>query len=477
MDTLSALKSGQLAGSRELKLSDGLSEFPLEILELADSLEILDLSNNHFSTLPKAFAQLKKLKIVFLNSNKFEVFPSVLAECPALSMLSFKGNNLRAIGDDTLSPVVRWLILTNNQIRSLPADIGRLSKLQKLMLAGNQLTVLPDEMAACQNLELIRLSANKLQTLPDWLFSLPKLSWLAYAGNPCCEMIASVEKRERARSLPTIPDADLEIGPLLGQGASGIIYKGLWTATKTATETADATPENTRTEKPTDVAVKLFKGEITSDGSPLDEMQACIAAGHHPNLVTVLGQLSDRPGLVFSFISPDYTNLGRPPSLESCTRDTYPPETQFTLATVLQIARGIASAAAHLHARGIMHGDLYAHNILVAPSGDSILGDFGAASFYDPAEATTAQALEQPLERLEVRAFGCLLEDLLGHCYIKQGDPAEAVMMSYFRQLQQMCMQAKPLARPLFSDICEALSAALDKDLFMSVSVNASMNV
>ncbi|MEM1240514.1 MAG: leucine-rich repeat domain-containing protein, partial [Cyanobacteria bacterium P01_H01_bin.26] len=83
------IKEGRLA------LSDALTEFPLEILDLADSLEILDLSNNRLSTLPDAFASLKKLRIVFFNNNQFEEFPKVLASCPTLSMVSFKGNQLK----------------------------------------------------------------------------------------------------------------------------------------------------------------------------------------------------------------------------------------------------------------------------------------------------------------------------------------------------------------------------------------------
>ena len=53
------------------------------------------------------------------------------------------------------------------------------------------------------------------------------------------------------------------------------------------------------------------------------------------------------------------------------------------VATILQIAIGIASAAAYLHTQGIMHGDLYAHNIMTNARGDCLLGDFGAASSYD----------------------------------------------------------------------------------------------
>ena len=462
METLALLKSGQLMGQKELKLSCGLTEFPLEILELADSLEVLVLSNNRLSCLPESFGQLKKLKIVFFNNNQFEEFPAVLADCPALSMVSFKGNRIAAIDERALAPTIRWLILTDNQLEVLPAAIGELSGLQKLMLAGNRLRSLPDELANCQNLELIRLSANRLTALPGWLFSLPRLSWLAYAGNLCGDRPTIPLP---GKALPTIDPAELQLGDVLGQGASGVIYKGLWSGPSAATSDLSATGQ------PQVVAVKLFKGEMTSDGLPLDEMRACLAAGSHPNLVTAIGKLSDRAngnpeeakgkaGLVFSFISPAYTNLGGPPDLDTCTRDTYAAGTAFALPVILKIASGIAAAVAHLHRRGITHGDLYAHNILVNEAGESFLGDFGAASFYDPGDRATARALE----RLEVRAFGCLLEDLLERCAIapeqrQAQSQAEITTLNSLRRLQQDCLQQEPTKRPLFSAICDGLSA------------------
>ncbi len=468
MDTLTRLRSGQLIGTKQLELSCELTEFPTEILDLADSLEVLVLSNNRLSALPEAFSRLKKLKIAFFNNNQFQEFPAVLADCPAISMVSFKGNQIATIGDHALAPTIRWLILTDNQIGVLPAAIGKLSTLQKLMLAGNQLRSLPDELANCRNLELIRLSANRLRSLPDWLFSLPRLSWLAYAGNPYGDSESMPAKNISQASLPTIDPAELQLGSILGQGASGVIYKGMWTAVSADSEAV----------QPRAVAVKLFKGEITSDGLPLDEMRACIAAGPHTNLVSAIGQLSDRfphlinnkeqenqpqkkagckAGLVFSFISPEYKNLGDPPNLDTCTRDTYCEGTSFTLPVILQIARGIASASAHLHAHGIVHGDLYAHNILVNEAGESFLGDFGAASFYDPGNRSIAAALE----RLEVRAFGCLLEDLLDRCYCTESqteNQTDTIILASLRRLQQTCLQPVPALRPLFTAICEVLA-------------------
>jgi Protein tyrosine and serine/threonine kinase/Leucine rich repeat len=433
METIDLLRSGRLQGIKRLDLAAGLTEFPIEIFDLADSLEILNLSDNNLQSLPADLNRLNKLKVIFLSNNSFEEVPEVLAECPNLSMVGFKSNKIRVLGEHSLPSGTRWLILTDNQLERLPNSIGRLQSLQKLMLAGNQLRSLPDEMAACQNLELIRLAANRLESLPSWLFTLPRLSWLAYAGNPCC--VANLSP-----TVPTIPWADLTLSAPLGEGASGVISQGTW---------------HSPAQPPTDVAIKIFKGAMTSDGTPADEMNACLAAGGHPHLVGALGRISDCPdnraGLILSLIPADYQNLGNPPSLDSCTRDTYNSETSFTVAAILQIAIGICAAAVHLHSQGIMHGDLYAHNILVnGIDYHPLLGDFGAASSYDRDDSIASLALE----RLEVRAFGCLLEDLLDRCQLPDDNPAKLKL----DKIRQDCLQPIPSARPLFRDIDRILT-------------------
>ena len=39
------------------------------------------------------------------------------------------------------------------------------------------------------------------------------------------------------------------------------------------------------------LAVKLFQGEVTSDGLPASERAACVGAGSHPGLIPVLGEV------------------------------------------------------------------------------------------------------------------------------------------------------------------------------------------
>lgn len=438
LNTLEDLCAGKLAGSRRLKLACRLSEFPREIFALADTLEMLDLSGNALTTLPDDLPRLHKLRILFCSDNRFTELPAVIGQCPQLEMVGFKANRIREVPAAALPPRLRLLILTDNQIAELPPELGACTRLQKLMLAGNQLLSLPPEMANCTALELVRIAANRLPALPDWLLSLPRLSWLAYAGNPFCP-----EAPVHADVSHIHWDA-LKVSHQLGEGASGVIHHAEWRVADSAQP----------------VALKLFKGAMTSDGLPLNEMNACLKAGPHPHLIPVLGRLAAHPeeahGLVMALIDSNFRNLAGPPSLESCTRDVYPAQKRFDLDDAVRIAFGIASAAAHLHARGITHGDLYGHNILHGNDGQALLGDFGAASFVPPDNPLVAQAVQ----RIEVRAFSCLLEELLER--IEPTTATSAVngkKIEKLKSLQVDCAQENVAARPLFAEIVAVLGA------------------
>ncbi|MCW3123705.1 MAG: protein kinase [Flavipsychrobacter sp.] len=422
MQTLAQLRSGGFKGAVSLKLSERLAHFPREIFELADTLEVLDLSQNELKELPADFGKLKKLKTLFCSDNLFPVFPEVLGDCPSLDIVGFKANRIETIEARSLNPNLRWLILTNNSITELPKEIGLCSRMQKLMLAGNELSELPEELGNCCNLSLLRISANQLKELPDWLLAMPKLSWLAFSGN-------RFSITADAAALPFIRWQELAIHHVLGEGASGIIFKGVKYGGGGNKE----------------VAVKIFKGAVTSDGLPSDEMSTFIAAGIHPGLVQLIGQIAEHPeekkGLVMELIPERFYNLGLPPTFDTCTRDVFKDSISLSVAQVVKIAATIASVAGQLHSRGIMHGDLYAHNTLIDDEGNTLLSDFGAAAFYDKTNATIAAALE----RIEVSAFGYMLDDLLSLC----NEPGNTTLIK-INALRDACLLPDVLSRPCF---------------------------
>ena len=471
MNTLEQLRQGELAGATRLALSEGLTEFPREIFALADTLEYLDLSGNALASLPEDFAQLHRLQVLFCAGNRFTELPAVLGQCQSLSMVGFRANQITSMTAAALPPKLRWLILTGNQIASLPPEIGACPELQKVALSGNLLSTLPVEMAKCTKLELLRIAANRFEVLPEWLLDMPRLSWLGYSGNPVCaaaeaRALAQAQSREAPLSAATktvthakigtepnqagglsrvdlaqIPWASLRLKQKLGEGASGVIYQaGL----------ADASQE---------VAVKVFKGALTSDGLPHSEIAAYVSAGSHPYLINLLGKVTDHPegtqALIMQLIDPSYRNLAAPPSLQSCTRDVYAADRRFSLHDACRLACGVASLARQLHSRGLTHGDLYAHNTLIGADGHAVLGDFGAAAFYDPSDLVIARALEQ----IEVRAFGCLFEELLERVELEADTTSQQrSALQTALALSEACLVSQVSQRPLFKQLEEQLT-------------------
>ena len=394
LNTLTQLRSGELIGTTHLKLSENLTEFPKEILSLSDTLEVLDLSNNQLTQLPPKFAQLTKLKIFFASNNPFETLPEVLGQCQNLEIVGLKTNKIKTVPANSLPKKLRWLILTDNAIEQLPETLGERSQLQKLALAGNRLIALPHSFSKLKNLELLRISANKLTEFPSQLLDLPKLAWLAFAGNPFNQTTLSTD------AIPQISADKFELKNILGQGASGIIYEANW---KTSSD-----------KLPHDIAVKVFKGSVTSDGYPEDELQACLQVGSHPNLVKPIAWVNDPThlALVMSLIPNSYRNLGLPPSLETCTRDTFLNEFRLSIQQIDRLVNQMSSVITHLNQQKVCHGDLYAHNTLIDDNDTLIFGDFGASTCYQ----MQPKAIQQQIQKIEYRAFLFFIEDLLSVC-------------------------------------------------------------
>jgi hypothetical protein len=440
MNTLDELRAGKLNGARSIKLSCELKTFPSEILELSDSLEMLDLSGNDLTSLPPQLPRLKRLHTLFCSQNRFEELPPILGECRKLDIVGFKSNKISVVSPGSIPINLRWLILTDNHIDQLPERLGDCRRLQKLMLAGNRLGGIPESLSKCAHLELIRLSANCLQEFPERLLDLSNLSWIAFSGNPFNT------KLERTRAvnhqLPTIRWHDLELQGVLGKGASGIIYRA-------RVRGCTGWPEL--------IAVKVFKGPVTSDGFPSDEAAAATEAGEHPALLSAIASITGHPSgsaaLALQLIGPEFQTMAGPPSLGSCTRDEYSHDTVFSLAQLLGISRDVSSAVSHLHNRGIVHGDLYAHNILRSGV-KAYLGDFGAASQF-----AVDGVIGDKLQRLEARAFGHLLNEMMSRCNeLGRSKRISAAL----NDLRDELLSENIAMRPPLRDACSRLAEIAD---------------
>ncbi|NXG47782.1 LRSM1 ligase, partial [Psilopogon haemacephalus] len=142
-------------------------EYQMCLAKEAGADDTLDISKCELSEVPYgAFATCKVLqkKVLILHTNHLTSL--VPKSCSLLSLLTLK-----------------VLDLHDNQLASLPADIGQLASLQVLNLERNLLTSLPPSIGDLAQLQLLNVKGNMLKELPDTVSGWSSLHTLNLSGN------------------------------------------------------------------------------------------------------------------------------------------------------------------------------------------------------------------------------------------------------------------------------------------------------
>ena len=183
-----------------------LTELPAEIGGLF-SLTSLVLHYNCLKTIPDVIGNLNRLTILDLSFNELEVLPSLdklvnldtlnvssnkLTELPDLSGLLnlhvvIGGHNLLTRFPSSLTSEklvhLHTILLSDNQIEDLPAEISNLKALKNLDLANNKVKIIPLELSLCLKMKDLSIKGNKLadrrlQKLVDQLHTKHVTSYL-----------------------------------------------------------------------------------------------------------------------------------------------------------------------------------------------------------------------------------------------------------------------------------------------------------
>lgn len=225
----------------------------------------------------------------------------------------------------------------------------------------------------------------------------------------------------------------------IGQGTSGTVFLAL----------------DNRLER--QVALKLLTPEISRRmaGTIAIEEACLLARVRHPNVVTVYGaeHVDGRIGIVTEFV--DGQTLSARLELQG---PFAPPETAA-------IGADVCAALGAVHAAGLVHRDVKAHNVMVDGSGRVVLMDLGAGSRAEASEralaGTPLYVAPEVLEgapgtpQSDIYSAGVLLYHLLTQKYPIGGDSIAAIRDAH--------RNGSPVPlRDLRSDVPPALATAIE---------------
>lgn len=148
------------------------------------ALEELDCSRNEIENLPEGLT-LIRLKWVNFEGNSLHKIPLWLTNNRGLTYLNFSCNLIINIPDELFEKLnlLEILQLNNNCIYFLPAQVGTLRSLKKLLIKKNYISSLPKEFEHLQALQTLDLSDNQIREFPLILYSLKRLGVLSLKNN------------------------------------------------------------------------------------------------------------------------------------------------------------------------------------------------------------------------------------------------------------------------------------------------------
>ncbi|KAJ8302491.1 hypothetical protein KUTeg_018887 [Tegillarca granosa] len=173
----------------ELHLDHNLLEdLPYEFLYKSTKLRYLNLTKNKLTVIPKPNSNesLNRLQELYLSANQLEdAAVSVVCCFTRLRILHLAHNKITIIHNRDIAKLesLQELNVSGNVLRSLPASLGKHSKLQCLRANTNLLRELPD-FKNSPNLKALDVGSNRLSDVSMTNLMSSQVNLLDISGNP-----------------------------------------------------------------------------------------------------------------------------------------------------------------------------------------------------------------------------------------------------------------------------------------------------
>nr|XP_027103265.1 serine/threonine-protein kinase HT1-like [Coffea arabica] len=263
----------------------------------------------------------------------------------------------------------------------------------------------------------------------------------------------------------------LLLGPKLGEGTHGKIYRGNYNDESVAVKVSKV-PDDPDCDGKRDLHGTVEK--------KFNQESALLLRLHHPNVLKFVGVWRQPP--VFGIIT-EYLSGG---SLRSYLNKIEHQHKSVPLPTVVSMALDIARGMAYIHSQGIVHRDLKPDNVLISEDFHLKIADFGDACeeahchlLADRTGTLRWMAPEMMKQKksynrkIDVYSFGLMLCEMIAGTIPFEGMAPEAVVFGVLnkdlrptvpqrcppamRELIVQCWSSNPGKRPEFWQIVKVL--------------------
>ena len=264
--------------------------------------------------------------------------------------------------------------------------------------------------------------------------------------------LADVHRHLPEAASPRLSEGLKQWGPLrvlelIGQGSFGQVYRA-W---------------DTRLDR--EVALKLLPADACdrdSRGSSIINEGRLLARVRHPNVVTIYGaeRIDDRIGLWMEFVE------GR--TLEQVLHE----DGTFSAAAAIDVGIQLCQAVSAVHAAGLLHRDVKAHNVMLTGERRIVLMDFGTGREQDDpsGESLAGTPLylapelicrNEATVRSDIYSIGVLLYHLVTCSYPVQAHSLQELREAHERAERWDLRTARPDLPPR---LCRVIERAIDPD-------------
>ena len=163
-----------------------LLTIPITLYHKAPEIISLNLSRNLSLNIPKDFIQqCVNLRKIEFTGNEAERLPNSIASASRLTYLDISNNRLELLDHAALHNhgALVALKLSNNRLRSLPAEFGQFKSLRNLHISSNNLTEFPPFICELVTLVELDLSFNSIKCFPLEIGQLSALERLTVSNN------------------------------------------------------------------------------------------------------------------------------------------------------------------------------------------------------------------------------------------------------------------------------------------------------